>query len=688
MDNSSNFIQIFDDLQDVNTALYGLGVMTQEILRKYPNLPIAGLYDRDLKTGTMFGKRMLDIENVREDNIQRIVITAGPASIKIIYERIEEICRESNIRLVDVYDRNLYEVYGREEVLEHPYFQVGEVDLKKAIDAHEVISFDIFDTLIMRKTFEPHDVFLIVEKKALENGIGLADFCSFRIQAEQSLIADIPNIYELYDEVQRLTGISDSQREQLLQMELDTEAELLVKRESVCRMLEYAHAQKKKVYLVSDMYIPQNVLESWLKERGITDYDGIFVSCEYHKPKVNGLYEVYRQSVKGQSFLHIGDNEIYDGIFAKQAGLDTFLIKSAVEMFRISALKNLENHMKTYSDRALVGLCLSELFSNPFGLYQSEGRVVAENLERAIAVGAGPILSAFVTWFIEEIKQEPCAGVLLGARDGYLVRELLDVYKKHHQCQLPPYLYFYTSRVACAIAGMKSYEDFLQIIRRPKDTTLRECIKERLGLSVEGTNEQDVYQEHEKQFHEVSDLLCERYRQYMAGLGIEAGKKYCFFDFVSSGTCLMLLKKNFNLNLKGKFFHRSFTGDRERAELDVDSFLKEKEGRIFGEYYMIFETILTSLESTFLGFDDLLHPVFEREKRGAAELEITAGMQEAVIRFFEQMQYMAVDNSISQTLVLEFVKLLNEKRMCIRDENKKLLRLYDSYESGTIKVFG
>ena len=43
--------------------------------------------------------------------------------------------------------------------------------LQHLIDVHDVISFDIFDTLLMRTVLDPTDVFEIVEKRAERHGI-------------------------------------------------------------------------------------------------------------------------------------------------------------------------------------------------------------------------------------------------------------------------------------------------------------------------------------------------------------------------------------------------------------------------------------------------------------------------------------------------------------------------------------
>ena len=52
--------------------------------------------------------------------------------------------------------------------------------LKENIDKHAVISFDGFDTLLIRKVAEPHDVFRLVEQNL--NQVG---FARERIEAEE-----------------------------------------------------------------------------------------------------------------------------------------------------------------------------------------------------------------------------------------------------------------------------------------------------------------------------------------------------------------------------------------------------------------------------------------------------------------------------------------------------------------------
>ena len=75
-------------------------------------------------------------------------------------------------------------------------------DIKSEIDSHEIISFDIFDTLLLRPYVKPTDLFLHLEKLLNKEG-----FAQARIEAEQkarkkhSDKEDI-TIDEIYDEIE------------------------------------------------------------------------------------------------------------------------------------------------------------------------------------------------------------------------------------------------------------------------------------------------------------------------------------------------------------------------------------------------------------------------------------------------------------------------------------------------------
>ena len=144
-------------------VLYGIGKNTGELLEKIQDYQIAGLMDGKRKEGNIWNKPILDYKDVLALNVKTIVIIARPAVIGVIYHRISDFCSQNSITVYDVRGKDLSEIYVNQEQ-EIPYFKQSFEDLKKAIEKHTVISFDVFDTLMMRKILYPEDIFTVVEK--------------------------------------------------------------------------------------------------------------------------------------------------------------------------------------------------------------------------------------------------------------------------------------------------------------------------------------------------------------------------------------------------------------------------------------------------------------------------------------------------------------------------------------------
>ena len=137
--------------------------------------------------------------------------------------------------------------------------------LTDLIDRHPVISFDIFDTLLMRRTWYAEDVFDLVGYKAAREGINIPSFRELRLKAQDALGLTNPNIYDIYDSFVNITGVTEAVRNRLIELEFEIEKEVLIPRNSMVDMLKYALTMKKAVYLISDMYLPTEFLTELLK---------------------------------------------------------------------------------------------------------------------------------------------------------------------------------------------------------------------------------------------------------------------------------------------------------------------------------------------------------------------------------------------------------------------------------------
>ena len=201
--------------------------------------------------------------------------------------------------------------------------------LKHLIKKNDVISFDIFDTLIKRNCFVHTDVFRIVEykynKEHYDNKIS---FFYERINAEKDARNCKNNqeitINDIYDKM-----VFDKKiKEELKQLEFDTENNICQKNYKMYDIYKYCESLNKKIIFVTDMYLPFETIEKILKQNGYLK-GKIYLSNKYNKSKYHGdLFDyVKTEFSKKTKILHIGDSLKSDAISPLFHGLSSYHIK-------------------------------------------------------------------------------------------------------------------------------------------------------------------------------------------------------------------------------------------------------------------------------------------------------------------------------------------------------------------------
>ena len=312
-----------------NIVIYGTGIHTKKLLENIKTNRIVGLMDA-AKTGeVMYGKKVLSNQETAAIRDVAIVIVARSSVIYVIYRRIQEFVTKNGIPVYDINGRQLVP----EDINMHARecFQLKEKDLVSIIDDMAVVTFDIFDTLLCRTVLRPTDVFRLMDEKA---GDKPYLFSEERVKAEQELGITNYNLDEIYHQIMENNGESEEEIRRLKELEIETETRVLRKRNTMCELLEYAHRQGKKVYLLSDMYISGEIIKEILYKKGIEHYDGLYVSTDYRTSKEEGLFEILKKEnkIEVSEWLHIGDNPVSDINTAAKSGIKAYRIYGTVEM--------------------------------------------------------------------------------------------------------------------------------------------------------------------------------------------------------------------------------------------------------------------------------------------------------------------------------------------------------------------
>lgn len=185
---------------------------------------------------------------------------------------------------------------------------------------YDVISFDVFDTLLFRPFQEPESVFYLIGEK-----LGCPDFHALRSRAALEAHAgsgkEEVTLAEIYAWLERYAGI-DAQEG--MRVEMETELELCYPNPYMQQVIDCLVQGGETWIAVSDMYLPPEVIRGMLEKCGYKGIKQLYVSGAYGVSKRSGkLYRVVREEVgRDKRMIHIGDHPVSDVKMAKKAGMD------------------------------------------------------------------------------------------------------------------------------------------------------------------------------------------------------------------------------------------------------------------------------------------------------------------------------------------------------------------------------
>jgi len=340
----------------------------------------------------------------------------------------------------------------------------GEV-LKRKIIASDtsVISFDIFDTLIIRPFFYPTDLFALMEQfvNSLLQGGDYFGFKAAREYAEQTARQELTEkseevtLEQIYTKLGQQTGIKAEFLEQIKQKEIELELKYCKSRSYIKELFELANTLGKQVIITSDMYLPNPVIEEMLHKNGFEDYDKLYLSCDIGLTKNTGkLYQyiIKDLGVQPSQILHIGDNTWSDLEMAKNNGLQAMAVYKTIDQLKNNiAYQHYGESFYLIFDRSMnqrgscqfnyflglrtmLAMVANRIYDNPFVDFQHGTDFNAD----PTVIGYYPLgmhMFAVARWLGEECSKEQYESINFFARDGYLPMKAFQLLQESFQLQ-------------------------------------------------------------------------------------------------------------------------------------------------------------------------------------------------------------------------------------------------------------
>lgn len=297
--------------------------------------------------------------------------------------------------------------------------------LESKILMAKVVSFDMFDTLVLRTIDCPEILFDMMGKI-----FGVKDFrkirtsmqaeCGLQLQKERHY--PHANIDEIYDYIKKNTSIKNTS--ELMEYEQEKEISILFQNKKMLEIYRFAKENKKRVVITSDMYLLTDTIKKILKKCGYKDFDRLYLSSEERKAKFDGTlydYLIKEENVLPSEILHIGDSLKDDVEMASSKGLETY------------------HYTETKVDK-----------SDDISLSIANGiiRLINQN-EDDFWIKTGSKAGLMYLGLYKELLKKKNNEIYFLARDGYNLFNLFNKYNKDKKAY-----YCYTSRRALLLASI------------------------------------------------------------------------------------------------------------------------------------------------------------------------------------------------------------------------------------------
>jgi FMN phosphatase YigB (HAD superfamily) len=208
----------------------------------------------------------------------------------------------------------------------------------------DIVSFDIFDTLLRREYTEPEYAKFKLGQYLTKQGIvaNPHDFIKMRNEAELTLRktknfqGDV-SITAIYQELGDSLQCSNELVQQYLELEFQFDLDMIKAKDEMVNIVHQLADAGKKIWFITDIYYTKKQIETMLRKIGMAVPYRLFVSSDLGMRKDAGtMWEFIKEEVTSlkSSYLHVGDNVRSDAQICGDFGLANMHVLHPVDKWQ------------------------------------------------------------------------------------------------------------------------------------------------------------------------------------------------------------------------------------------------------------------------------------------------------------------------------------------------------------------
>lgn len=348
--------------------------------------------------------------------------------------------------------------------------------VRSLVEQAGFVSFDVFDTAVLRIVKEPTDLFDLVERW-YRTTVGPLTFRLKEVRIESERLArerawvrngrTETTLDEIYQCMQEAFGAAHETAMALKDLEIATELKGCTRNDEIYAIYRDCLETMKPILFVSDMYLPSEVIRQILHRCGYERFQRLFVSSALGVTKSSGdLYDYMLKELacRPQEILHIGDHYDSDVTVAKRYGLATYFYEKCGERVRRLDPHRRHRLQRCASPAAGEGSVEASIYvATILRCLLANGSTPHEGSDDLFwyefgYISAGPLLFGFIGWLLMRAVEDQAETLYFLSRDGHILKRIYDQLSQRVK-HAPPSEYLYASRRALNVPAITELDE-------------------------------------------------------------------------------------------------------------------------------------------------------------------------------------------------------------------------------------
>lgn len=542
-------------------------------------------------------------------------------------------------------------------------------DIKQKILKHDVISFDIFDTLILRPYVKPTDLFEHLEK--LEN---LTGFANARIKAEERA-REISNEEDItFDEIYNC--IEDKYKF-VKNKELELEQQILQRNNEIYTAFDYAKQNNKKIIITSDMYLSKEFILNILKLKGYTGFDKLYLSSDIKLTKWTGnLYKYILNdlNVESSKILHIGDNIDSDIEKAQRIGIDTYFYKKVIDRYiENNKHKPILDFIDNLQKSILIGVLAINTTKNDYN----------KNYWEKVGYEYGGITCySYMKWLENQVIKDNINDIMFVARDGYSLKKVFDTFNNGistHYIYAPRFL-----NLICTLDFDNNFDKLKIILNYYKNKS--QNLKKEFSDSCNFEEALNLFNKFKNEIKELSAIEREQYKNYLSINKINTDATCTVDTYSWNFSAQKLINCGLEKKVKGYYWQTS-----KDKNLSYSAFFREdSKEKVYFRDWNFMELLMTAPEPPIENIinNKIIHKNVSAEEQ--KRIEIYPYISAGIVNFARDINSIFGNKNVymDNSIVEKWINLFADFPSCEDIDNmSKVKHAIDSGHNNYVNIF-